>query len=132
MLGHLRAALFVREGAGTAGLDGGHGAGRSGAAAFPWHHAVPALPSGLGHHRPQAGTHRVALGAVQGDFKANQVIHAASTNGRAIIENFVAPPVRLAQILVRPDPFNIRPQDDYGYDIQLLEGNEQLEPEANN
>lgn len=73
---------------------------------------------------------RLVLGAVQGDFKANQEIHAASTNGRAIIEGFASPPVRIAQILVTPDPFNVRPQDDYGYDIQILEGLE--EPDANN
>jgi hypothetical protein len=75
---------------------------------------------------------RLVLGATQGQFVAGQVIHAVSTNGHATIENFSVPPLKLAQIRIQPNPFDVMPNEDYGYDIQVLEAQEINANTANN
>lgn len=64
---------------------------------------------------------RLVLGAVQGNFKVNNTIHAVSTNGVCVIDSFDATAAKLAEIVITPDPSTANPGDDYGYDINITE-----------
>lgn len=68
-----------------------------------------------------ANTSKLVLGATQGQFTANSVIRAVSTNGVCQIQSFELNPMLLAEIRIRPDPLNAEPGDDYGYDIDITE-----------
>jgi hypothetical protein len=63
----------------------------------------------------------LTLGAVQGQFRVNNKIHAVSTNANAIIESFYADPLHLVEIKITPDPITAQPGDDYGYTIDITE-----------
>jgi hypothetical protein len=64
---------------------------------------------------------QLILGAVQGQFKVNNTIHAVSTNGVCVLESFYTKPEKLAEIVITPDPVTAQPTDDYGYDINITE-----------
>lgn len=68
-----------------------------------------------------ANTGRLTLGAVQGQFKTNNTIHAVSTNGVCTIESFAVEPLKYAEIKITPDPIDAQPTDDYGYNIDITE-----------
>lgn len=64
---------------------------------------------------------KLILGATQGQFTVNSSIHAVSTNAKAVIESFVANPLKLSQIEITPNPITAEPNDDYGYTIDVTE-----------
>jgi hypothetical protein len=64
---------------------------------------------------------KLKLGAVQGQFKANSILHAVSTNGTCQISSFDVSPELLSSIRIRPDPIDAEPEDDYGYTIDITE-----------
>jgi len=68
-----------------------------------------------------ANNSKLILGAVQGQFVANNTIRAVSTNGICQIQSFEATPLKLAEIKIQPDPITAKPEDDYGYDIEITE-----------
>lgn len=68
-----------------------------------------------------ANTGKLALGAVQGQFKANNTIRALSSNARYQLQSFDISPLKLSKITIEPDPITAQPGDDYGYDIQIEE-----------
>lgn len=63
----------------------------------------------------------LTLGAVQGQFKVNNKIHAVSTNANAIIDSFYIDPLKLVEIKITPDPITAEPEDDYGYTVDITE-----------
>jgi hypothetical protein len=63
----------------------------------------------------------LTLGATQGQFTTNSVIHAVSTNGVCRIDSFDANPIKFAEIKIQPDPITAEPGDDYAYDIDITE-----------
>lgn len=68
-----------------------------------------------------ANTGKLVLGAVQGQFKVNNTIHAVSTNANAIIDSFDTTPALLSTIRIQPNPIDAQPEDDYGYHIDFVE-----------
>jgi T4-like virus Myoviridae tail sheath stabiliser len=68
-----------------------------------------------------ANTGKIALGAVQGQFKVDNTIRALSSNARYQIQSFDVAPLKLSKIVVEPDPIDAEPGDDYGYNIQIEE-----------
>lgn len=68
-----------------------------------------------------ANTGKLNLGAVQGQFKTNTILHAVSTNATCKIESFDISPRLLSSIKITPDPSNAEPTDDYGYQIDITE-----------
>jgi hypothetical protein len=66
-------------------------------------------------------TNVLTLGAVQGQFKVNNTIHAVSTNANAVIDSFYANPMLLSEIKITPDPTTAEPGDDYGYTVDITE-----------
>ena len=66
-------------------------------------------------------TGRLTLGAVQGQFKVNNSIHAVSTNATATIDSFQADPMLLSSIRIQPNPIDAQPEDDYGYNTDIIE-----------
>ena len=68
-----------------------------------------------------AGSGKLTLGAVQGNFRVNNRIHAVSTNAVCTIDSFVQDPLKLASIKITPDPSWAEPDDDYGYTIEITE-----------
>jgi hypothetical protein len=63
----------------------------------------------------------LTLGATQGQFKVNNVIHAVSTNATCEISSFYASPIKLQEIKIQPNPIDAEPDDDYGYNIDVTE-----------
>lgn len=68
-----------------------------------------------------ANTGKLTLGAVQGQFKVNNTIHAVSTNAHATIDSFQADPMLLSTIRIQPNPIDAQPEDDYGYYTDIVE-----------
>lgn len=68
-----------------------------------------------------ANTGKLTLGAVQGQFKVNNNIHAVSTNAVATIDSFQAEPMLLSSIRIQPNPIDSQPEDDYGYYVDVVE-----------
>jgi hypothetical protein len=68
-----------------------------------------------------ANTGKLTLGATQGQFQVNNVIHSVSTNATCVISSFEASPLKLSEIKITPDPINAEPDDDYGYNIDITE-----------
>lgn len=66
-------------------------------------------------------TGKLALGAVQGQFKLNNKIRALSSNAAYMVDSFDLTPLKLAQITIEPDPFDAQPGDDYGYSTTITE-----------
>lgn len=64
---------------------------------------------------------KLALGGVQGQFKVDATIRAATSNAIYQIASFEATPLKLAEIKIEPDPIDAEPEDDYGYDITITE-----------
>jgi hypothetical protein len=64
---------------------------------------------------------KLILGAVEGQFKVNNYIHAVSTNGTCQIASFDTTPTLLAGIQIQPNPYDAQPEDDYGYNINIIE-----------
>lgn len=69
----------------------------------------------------KANTNTMIIGATQGQFKVNNTIHALSTNGVCKLDSFFIDPMKLAQITITPDPVTAEPEDDYGYNIDIIE-----------
>lgn len=70
-------------------------------------------------HRANSNT--MIIGATQGQFRVNNTIHALSTNGVCKLDSFYIDPMKLAQITITPDPSTAEPEDDYGYNIDIIE-----------
>ena len=64
---------------------------------------------------------QLVLGAVQGNFKVNNKIHAVSTNGVCTLQSFYAKPLKYAEIIIKPNPIDAQPTDDYGYTTSIIE-----------
>lgn len=64
---------------------------------------------------------KLTLGAVNGNFNVNNTIRAVSTNAAYQIASFDATPLKLATIIVQPDPLDAAPTDDFGYTTTVLE-----------
>jgi hypothetical protein len=64
---------------------------------------------------------QMVIGAVQGTFKVNTEIHALSTNGVCTLDSFYVISMKLAEIVITPDPSTAQPTDDYGYNIEVTE-----------
>lgn len=68
-----------------------------------------------------ANTGKLALGAVQGQFKIDNTIRALSSNARYQLDSFDISPLKLSKIVIEPDPITAEPEDDYGYNTQIEE-----------
>lgn len=68
-----------------------------------------------------SGTRKLMLGGVQGNFILDSTIRAQSTNASCNIASFDASPLKLAQIIVQPDPIDATPESEYGYSIDVSE-----------
>lgn len=64
---------------------------------------------------------KLVLGGVQGTFKLNHTIKGLSTNATHTIESFELAPIKLAKIVIEPDPINAEPDDDFGYTTTITE-----------
>jgi hypothetical protein len=64
---------------------------------------------------------KLVIGGVHGWFNQNNVVKAASSNASYRIESFEARPLKLASIVVEPDPIDAEPEDDYGYTTTITE-----------
>jgi len=64
---------------------------------------------------------QLVLGATQGTFRVNNSIRAVSTNGVCTLSSFHANPLKLVEIIIRPDPIDAEPTDDYGYTTEIYE-----------
>lgn len=64
---------------------------------------------------------KLVLGGVQGQFKVNNTIRAASTNAAYSIASFDATPLKLVQVIVEPDPIDAEPDEDFGYTVTEFE-----------
>lgn len=64
---------------------------------------------------------KIMLGGVQGNFLVNSTIRALSTNAHCNIASFDATPLKLAQIIVEPDPIDASPEEEYGYMVSISE-----------
>jgi len=68
-----------------------------------------------------ANTGKLSLGAVQGQFKVDNTLHALSSNAKYQLDSFDITPLKLATITIEPDPIDIEPTDEYGYNITIEE-----------
>lgn len=64
---------------------------------------------------------RLMLGGVQGQFQTTKTIRATSSNAVYQISSFDATPIKLAQIVIEPDPIDADPTDDFGYTTTITE-----------
>jgi hypothetical protein len=77
-----------------------------------------------------AETGKLVVGGAHGNgFSPNNVIRAASSNAAYRIESFEATPLKLASIVVEPNPIDAEPTDDYGYTTTITEWPETEYPE---
>lgn len=72
-------------------------------------------------------TGRLMIGGTQGQFRANATIRSASSNASYKIASFDATPLKLAQVIVEPDPISANSWDDYGYTESITEFPETME-----
>ena len=68
-----------------------------------------------------AGTTKLVLGGTQGQFKVNNVVKGVSSNASYTIDSFDATPLKLAKIVIEPDPLTAQPTDDFGYTTTITE-----------
>lgn len=68
-----------------------------------------------------ANTGKLILGATQGNFQVNNRIRAVSTNASYNIASFDASPIKLAEIVIDPDPITALPNSDFGYTTTITE-----------
>lgn len=66
-------------------------------------------------------TGKLVIGGAQGQFKVNNTIRALSTNAKYNIASFDASPLKLAEIVIEPNPINALPNSDYGYTTTITE-----------
>ena len=66
-------------------------------------------------------TGKLQIGGTQGSFKVGQNVHAVSTNGVYTISSFDATPLKLAEIVITPDPSDALPNSDFGYSTTINE-----------
>lgn len=68
-----------------------------------------------------ANTGKLMVGGSQGQFKTNNTIRALSTNAQYQLASFDLTPLKLAKIVIQPDPITAGPEDAYGYDTVITE-----------
>lgn len=68
-----------------------------------------------------ANTGKLSLGAVQGQFTANDVVKSISSNAAYTIQSFDTTPLKLVEIDIVPDPLDANPDDAYGYSTTITE-----------
>jgi hypothetical protein len=66
-------------------------------------------------------TGKLTIGGAQGQFMANGIIKAVSTNASYGISSFDANPLKLVNIHIEPKPNTAQPGDDYGYTTTISE-----------
>ena len=66
-------------------------------------------------------SNKLIISGSQGNFTVNSTIRAVSTNARYEIESFDATPIKLANIVVEPDPLTAQPGDDFGFTTTITE-----------
>jgi hypothetical protein len=64
---------------------------------------------------------KLVISGVQGTFKVNNTIHASSTNATYKIASFDTTPIKLASVVVTPDPIDAEPESDFGYTTTITE-----------
>lgn len=64
---------------------------------------------------------RLTLSGVQGRFDINDTIRSASANSVYTLESFDITPIKLAEIVIEPDPIDADPDDDFGYTTTVTE-----------
>lgn len=64
---------------------------------------------------------KLMLGGTQGQFTVNSTIRGVSTNSVYTIESFDATPLKLAKIVIDPDPLDAEPDSDFGYTTTITE-----------
>jgi hypothetical protein len=74
-----------------------------------------------------ANTGKLGIGSTQGQFKVNTSIKAVSSNASFTLASFDASPIKLAKIVVEPDPIDADPTDDFGYTSTVTEFPETIE-----
>jgi hypothetical protein len=68
-----------------------------------------------------ANTGKLGIGSTQGQFKIDTSIKAVSTNASFTLESFDVTPIKLATVVVEPDPIDADPTDDFGYSVSVSE-----------
>ena len=68
-----------------------------------------------------ANVGKLIISGTQGNFRVNNTIHAVSTNATYTIDSFDASPIKLAQVVVEPNPIDAEPTDDFGYTTTITE-----------
>jgi hypothetical protein len=66
-------------------------------------------------------TGKLTIGGAQGQFMANGIIKAVSTNASYGISSFDTSPLKLVNIHIEPKPNTAQPGDDYGYTTTISE-----------
>jgi hypothetical protein len=64
---------------------------------------------------------RLEVGEAHGNFEINHIIRASASNAVYRIESFDATPLKLAEIVIEPDPIDAQPDDDFGYTTTIKE-----------
>lgn len=73
------------------------------------------------------GTGKLGIGGTQGTFTVNTAIKAVSTNASYTLASFDASPIKLAKVVVEPNPIDAEPTDDFGYTTTITEFPETIE-----
>lgn len=68
-----------------------------------------------------SNTGSLVIGGAQGQFRIDSNVKAFSTNAVYKLESFNANPLKLAEIVVEPDPITAEPDDDFGYTTTITE-----------
>ena len=68
-----------------------------------------------------SNTSQMIIGAVQGRFQANTLIHALSTSANTVLSSFYNRPMKFVEIEIVPSPITATPLNDYGYNINITE-----------
>lgn len=68
-----------------------------------------------------ANTGTLVIGGSQGQFRVNTNIRAVSTNATYKLASFDVNPLKLAEIIIEPDPINADPDEDFGYTTTITE-----------
>lgn len=72
-------------------------------------------------------TGKLGVGSTQGTFRVNTSIKAVSSNANYNLLSFDTTPIKLAKIVVEPDPIDAEPTDDFGYSATITEFPETVE-----
>jgi hypothetical protein len=64
---------------------------------------------------------KLTIGGAQGQFLANTIVRAMSSNATYTLSTFDIEPLQLVNIHIEPRPNTANPGDDFGYDIQIQE-----------